>query len=361
MKLNILHLQTELNITCGISKTIFTLIDKTKNSHNYFIATFGGDGFERFIDIGIQPIILKNKRENLFNFPVIIYKVYKICKKNQIDIIHAHHRYFDLVAFFVSKLIKIKTITSVHSFVKGRKRLSYKSEILIACSYAIKNHLINYFKVKENKINVIYNFVDKSEIRISINKMELKRELLIPEEKTIIGFIGRFDNEEKGIDVLIKALNEISKVYSNIFLLLVGSGKDEKIIYNELSKSNFDYKILGAQLNIYDYYNLMDIFVLPSRIEPLGIVILEAGIMSKVVIGCNTGGIREIIQDNKDGFLFEPGNHLDLKNTIIRTLTEYESATKMGINLRQKVLANYSVEHGILSYERAYKNLIIHE
>lgn len=356
--MNILHLQIELNITCGISKTIFTLIDRSKDNHNYFIATFGGDGFERFIDIGIQPILLKNKRENLFNLPVVIYKVYKICKVNQIDIIHAHHRYFDLIAFIASKLIKIKTITSVQSFVKGRQKFSYKSEILVACSFAIKNHLINYFKVNENKIQVIYNFVDLSKVRISKIKMELKRELKIPEGKTIIGYVGRFNIYEKGIDVLINALNETSKIKSDIFLLLVGSGKDENIIYKNLSKSNFDYKILGPQINIYDYFNIIDIFVLPSKIEPFGIVVLEAGLMKKPVIGSEIGGITEIIENNKNGLLFESGNNNELSKLILFLINNENKAKNFGENLYQKVLRDYSVEKGISNYENSYRKLI---
>ena len=54
--------------------------------------------------------------------------------------------------------------------------------------------------------------------------------------------------------------------------------------------------LLSSKENIYDYYNIMDLVVLPSRIEPFGIVVIEAGMMNKPFIGSNVDGIAEIIE-----------------------------------------------------------------
>ncbi len=358
-KINILHLQPELNKTCGVSKTIYYITKYHNDGFEHFILTFGGDNFKRFKDEKIYVRLLKSYKSELFSLCVNTLEVIRFCRKYKINIIHAHHRYFDFIAFFISKFIKIKTITSVDSLVNSWKILSYKSKILIACSNAVKNHLENYFGVEETKIYVINNFINVSEIVLSFNPTSLKKELGIPEGKVIIGYICRLDIREKGIDILIKSLVEIRKVKSNIFLLLVGGGKDEGIIRKNLIRSNLDYLILGPQENIFDYYNLIDVFVLPSNIESFGIVVLEAGLMKKPVVGSNTGGIRETIKDNNEGFLFEQGNHIDLIDKIFKILNDFEYALVMGQNLNKKVLDRYTSEKGISKYEKVYKELLL--
>jgi len=89
-----------------------------------------------------------------------INQIIKKCKKENIDILHAHNRYFDFLAFLVSKIITIKRITSVHSKVYHKKWLSYKSPKLIAASNSVRNHLINNFNIPVGKIVVINNFID---------------------------------------------------------------------------------------------------------------------------------------------------------------------------------------------------------
>lgn len=358
-KINILHLQNHLNISCGVSKTIYLIVKNTLPHFNHSIICFGGDGFSRFESKNIEPLILKEKNNSIFGFIIHLFQLHSFCKKNKINIIHSHHRYFDLLAFLISKKLNIKTVTSVHSKVYNRKFISYKSDKLIACSNSIKEHLINNYKINERRIKVIPNTVDPKDLILTKTKTELINKLNIPNGKFIIGYFGRLDFKEKGIDILLEAFLNLSKVNIDLFLLLVGSGEDENKIIEFITQNGVRAKVMSSQKDIFNYYQLLDVLILPSRIETFGIVIIEAGMMTKTVIASNVDGIPELLTHKENGLLFESCNVEELKEQIIKIYNDRKFGERLAKNLNKKVLASYTVDKIIPQYEKLYTELLL--
>lgn len=354
---NILHLQTNINLSCGVSKTIYLIAKNTSSQFKHHILCFGGDGFSRFESIYIKPIILKKYNNSVFGFVIHCIKLYTLCKEKQINIIHSHHRYFDLLAFLISRLLKIKTVTSVQSKVFNHQFISYKSDLLIACSNAIKNHLIKNFKIDGNRIKVIYNSVDPTEVVLTKTKTELLSLLEIPTNKFIIGYFGRLDFKEKGIDILLKAFHNLSKVNKDLFLLLVGNGADENQILEFITQNKLKAKVINSKEDIFNYYQLLNLFVLPSRTDPFPLVMLEAGLSKITLICSNVDGIPELINNEKDGLLFESGNSIDLQNKILKIYSDKNFTDQLARNLHTKILQSYTVKSVIPQYENMYRSL----
>jgi len=254
--------------------------------------------------------------------------------------------------------LSVKTITSVQSKVYGNKIISYKADMLIPCSNFIKEHLIKNFNIKEERLRVIYNSVDQSEAFTLRPKEEIMNELNILSDNFIIGYLGRLDYSEKGIDILLEAFRLLSETNKNIFLLLIGNGKDENEIKSFISAHQLNAKVFNSKKDIFNYYQLIDLFVLPSRIEPFGIVIIEAGIMKVPVIASNVDGIPELIEHEVNGLLFESGNVHDLKAKIIRVMNNPELARGYARNLYRKVNDSFTIERTIPLYEQIYQDVI---
>ncbi len=356
-RINILHLQNHLNISCGVSKTIYLIVKNSSQKFNHQIACFDGDGFSRFDTSNIKPLVLKDFNNSLFRFLIHFIKLYSFCKQNEINIIHSHHRYFDLLAFLISRILKVKTVTSVHSKVYNHKLFSYKSEILIACSNLIKDHLNKYFGINEDRIKVIHNAVDPSEFVITKTKRKLIKELDIPDDKFIIGYFGRLDYMEKGVDILLNSCLNLSEIKEDVFLLLIGNGVDESKIKLFINQNKLNAKVINSREDIYNYYQLLDMFVLPSRIEPFGIVMIEAGIMKIPFVGSSVDGIAELIENETDGLLFESGNSDDLVNKILKIYNDKKYAYQLAENLYRKVLGGYTVQNIIPKFEKLYFSL----
>lgn len=347
----IIILQTYLNISCGITRIIELLLKNSTYSSEMIVLTYGGDNTKLLSSKGIQSY------DNAFRLYLGLIKLLFSSKRNKV-VVHSFHRSFDFFSFLLKKIFsRISTITSAQSKVWGKKIFSYKADLIIACSNAIKSHLINYFGTNQDKISVIYNFIDPQLIE---NSLDTKETIKIEGTKgrLIIGFVGRFDKEEKGIDILLKSFIKIFERNNDAALFFIGSGKDENIISKY--KNTYDLPIykVQAQDNVYTYLNKIDILVLPSRVEPFGIVIIEAGYMKKPVIASNVDGIPEIIDDGINGLLFTPEDHVDLSNKIISLINDKDKAKILGEKLHQKVINNFTADVIVPQYEKLYSSIL---
>lgn len=356
--MNILHLQKEINLACGVTKTIYLIVKNTDKSYRHHIICLGGDGLIRFERIGFFLIVIHYNRFSVSGAIKIFFYLLKFCKKNKIDIIHSHHRYFDFLSSIVGKYLKIKTVMSVQSKVYGLRFFSYKSDLLIACGETIKKHLINYFKINPRRIKVIHNFVDLDEVNINIPNSDLRNKLGICTDSFALGFFGRLNKREKGLDLLLESFKILIKRYEKLHLILVGDGEDKRYVENFINNNNLKIKLVSSSENIFDYYNLCNIIVLPSRIDPFPLVLLEAGLMKKPFIGSNVDGISEVIENNENGILVRPENVNELVEAISFLIENESKAKELGENLYKKITSEFTADIIIPQYEALYSELL---
>jgi glycosyltransferase involved in cell wall biosynthesis len=283
--------------------------------------------------------------------------IYKFCKKNKIEIIHSHHRYFDLLAYLVSKLYRVKTVTTVHSKVLGKKLFSYKADRFIAVSNTIREHIIRNFGVNNSKITVINNFVDQSELPAKFPVKDLKEKPGIPVNKFILTFLGRL-SKEKGIDVLLRTFKNLQNEFTDLVLLLIGDGEEKSFVQDFIRQNNLNVKLIEPVENIFDYYNISDIIVLPSRVDPFPVVMLETGMMTKPFIASKVDGISEFIEDKINGLLITPENEEELYNAVKDLINNPALRRHVAENLHLKVMTNYTTKSIIPIYKKFYESLL---
>lgn len=356
--MNILHLHTELNLACGITRTIYQIVNNSSQEFKHHIISLGGNALNRFEPIKNNIKVESLNRHSVLGTVRLFFILLNYCKKNSIQIVHSHHRYFDTLVRFLKPFTKVKAVTSVQSKVFGSKILSYKSDILIACSSSIKNHLINTFKIDENRIKVVYNAVDLVSVKNLSENERFKNEINIDINKFIIGYVGRIDFKEKGVDILLTAFWELTKLVPDLHLLMVGEGQNNSEVVRFCEENKINTTLLPAQENIFDFYNVMDLVVLPSRVDPFPLSMLETGLMHKPFIGSKVDGIDELIEHEKTGLLFESGNANDLKIQILRILNGSMIVNNLAENLNKKVLDSYTVDKIIPQYEEIYLDVL---
>ncbi len=337
-KVNILHISPDFNYSCGVSKYVFLLFEelgKREDLHLFFL-TNKGDSLNRLNGLNVKVNFLNFERgdKNPFVFIFNYFRLKKFCTENKIEIIHTHHRYPELLAFFVGKFLGIKTLTTVHSLVDGWKYLSFKSDKIIAVSKAVERHLIEKYKVNKEKITQIYNFVKPFDPPKKEEISSLKEKLGIQEDEKVLLFIGRI-GYTKGSDILISAFEKISTKYPSLRLLMIGNVESDELKESIMKNDRIIY--LTPTSNIYNYYHLCDIVALPSRVEPLGYVMLEAGVAKKSFIGSKVGGIAEFIEDGIDGLLAYPGDENNLVEKVEQLLNDNRLSQMLGLNLFTKV------------------------
>jgi glycosyltransferase involved in cell wall biosynthesis len=353
--MNILHLTKDYQYLNGIT-TFIKFLSLNDNLNKHFIAS-------NYITIDnennqSQNIIRHVLPVDAFQFVKNIKQVVSICKENKIDIIHSHHRYYDLLAYIVSKFIEIKTVTTVHSKVFGKKLISYKADNIVAVGESIKSHLIDYFGIDEKRITVINNFIDPNAIKITKDAKEIKNELRIGGSKFIIGFAGRFDIKEKGIDILLKVSADIIDKNKNVIFIFIGDGVDKDYLINETRNFKENFRIVETKNDIYNYMQIFDLFVLPSRIDPFPLVMLEAAYLQIPFIGSNVDGIAEFVNNNVNGLLFAPENVKELISKISALIYNIDKRTKLAENLHRKVMGKFTADVIIPQYDILYETLL---
>ncbi len=198
------------------------------------------------------------------------------------------------------------------------------------------NNWLKHFNIEAS--GVLYNSVPEEAYEKFKNQEYIKNK---KDNKVYIAYIGRII-KEKGVELLLDTIVELSKDYKTLELYIAGDGpKLEE--YKAKYKSNnihFEGKISYEQ--VMSLCNQIDIFIHPSMYpEGLPTSILESGLMRCAVIATDRGGTKEVINDSKYGLIMEE-NKESLKENLKSLLDNKEKIEIMKNNLQERILNNFT-------------------
>ena len=223
------------------------------------------------------------------------------------------------------------------------------------------------YSSKDNLAQVVYDGIDAQEFRVNYdNKTNVFSKYLNKDNETFkIINIGNL-SELKSQHLLLEALSTGILKSINIRVFLIGDVHFKKDIkYKErllnfinANKLNDKVFLLGFKRNIGDFINYSDLLVhCPTIEEGLGLVILEAFSFGKIVIGTNIGGIPEMINNGKNGFLCDV-NKNDLAEKIFYVYSNKDKLEFIRNNAIKTVEKKFSLKVKVNKTERIYKDLL---
>jgi glycogen(starch) synthase len=180
-------------------------------------------------------------------------------------------------------------------------------------------------------------------------------------------FVGRLE-KRKGIDVLLKAIPSIVKKFPNAKFNIVGDDsipnntsstyrKEFETTHKSLCGTNVFFHGKVDESTLRNHYSECDIFVAPSRFESFGLIYVEAMMFGKPVIGCNAGGIPEVVSDNETGLLALPGDEPSLTSALVKLLEHPEHRVLLGTKGRQRYESHFSAQKMAASSAELYQSL----
>ncbi len=236
-----------------------------------------------------------------------------------------------------------------------------RADALRAVSLGIKQKLTNH-KIKK-PIAVIPTPVNLENFKTPDPQTVVSIKNQFPGQKIIL-WTGRL-SVEKNLSFLVSSFAKIAAKYPSVVLLLAGSGPEKTKIEQLVASLKLAgrVKLLG-QTNyqlLLNYFHAADIFVLPSRHESFGKVLVEAGASGKPSVASATTGAKEVIIDGQTGFLFPVNNSKKFINHILTLLNDENLAHQMGAAAYQSVWQKYDWSASLKNVVAYWQKIVAHK
>ena len=263
--------------------------------------------------------------------------------KHNIDLVHTHGVRANLVARTAAKQAGLPVVTTFHSVLRYDYDSIYKALIAkyltkatnkytdryIAISGAIKEE-IKALGVPEELITVIHNGLDTSRYLLTLNPEVIKSQLGLDPELPTVSMIARL-HPVKGHQYFLQAARKILDRGIKAQFLIIGEGNYRSQIEKWIKELSLQDKVFipGYYTPIENIYRVSDLLAVPSLMEGLGLVVLEAMYFKVPVVASNIGGIQEIIRHGENGLLVEPKDVPALADAISTLIQDRELALRL--------------------------------
>lgn len=289
------------------------------------------------------------------------------------DIVHAHHFGSGYAASLLKKYDGTPYVLTVHLVPSASSlsspipvyRLMYKKALENAATVISVSEYVKQKVKKELGCDsiVIPLSVDAQKFHPVQDKRALKLSMGIP-DVPLICMVSSLEDRRKRAHMLIKAMPSILRSVSDARLVLAGNARPDTIGYlmglaDELGVK--EHVTITGRLDdaaIKNYLAIADAFVLPSKEEAGGLVVLEAMASAAPVICSDSGGIPEYFKGGQNGLLFDPNSVDDLADKVSSLLLDPRKALAMGQKARELAISKYSWGQAVKQYTAVYESAV---
>ena len=323
---------------------------------------------------GIEPLSVPELRRelNLLNDIISFYKIYKFIKREKPNIVHTHTAKAGTIGRLAAKLAGTSLI--VHTFhghifhgyfspLKTKffllieRMLANITDKIIVISEKQKSEIKRYLHLdSENKLALIplgFNLVEFLE---DDKADTVRTELNIPREALVIGIVGRL-TAVKNHKMFLAVAKEIKKIPEKIVkFVIVGDGelKDELVLLSKELGIQRDVIFTGWKKELASLYRAIDIIGLTSLNEGTPVSLIEALASARPVVATDVGGVRDVVEDGKSGFIVPANDIGAFSEAVISLLNDKDKRERFGLYGRGAVKDKHSRNKLIKAIENLY-------
>lgn len=319
---------------------------------------------------GIPLFVLDRMKTKQFDIP-LVFKILRLLKKERFDILHAHLYHSGLYGRLAARLIPVarrpKLLLTLHNiYPKRRPRrhwinrvLSGWTDAVIAVSADVRESILLNDRLDPEKVKVVENGIDIERFKHSMDQKTARQRIGLPDAGPLIGCVARL-TEQKGHVYLLRAFSELQKKYPAAKLLLAGDGVLRNPLIEEATRLGISGAVsfMGTRSDVPEILSALDVFVLPSLWEGLGLAAAEAMAAGVPVVGTRVPGLRGLIIPDKTGLMVEPADWAALAKAILAILETPSKARSLAAEARQYVDRNYSIEAHVRRLETLYEEVL---
>jgi len=364
--MKILHVSTPLSWRGGEQQAAFLMMAlKTAGSEVAVVCPDGSVLAGKMKEAGIPTFTYSTR--GLLDLS-LAKKIASTCRDTNFDIIHTHDSHAHSAAVLSATLFgnttpivvsrRVDFPVSNHLFSSWK--YNHASVKKIICVSEMIRKITEPSIKDKSKLGVVHSGIAVSAYAFTPDENPLRKELSIQAEEKIIGNFSALADHKDYPTFLSTALALIESGYPFHFVI-AGTGTEERMIKTFIREHHLENKIhlLGFRKDIPALMKSLDLFLITSRTEGLGTIVLEAFAAGVPVVATSAGGIPELVEDGKTGLLASIGDTDGLRNAVLRIFEKPELRNTLVSNARQKV-KNFSfqatAEKTVKVYEEVLKS-----
>ena len=348
-----------LNITSQNRDTDFW-VGALNNQHNPHLEII-----QEAQKLGLKTAIFDSRIQADFK---TVYSIKKFLKDNNIHILHTHNYKSDIMGFLATRFTRVKWVATNHVWHSTDKKLRFYEAIdafvlkfaatVFTVSREIKDDLLRK-GFQENKIHVIHNGIAVSQFGDASARKNLRYSWNVSEQDALLAIVGRLA-PEKGHEILFKTLKKVIQEHPSVKCLVVGDGP----LKSKLEAMVLDFGLsghiifTGIRKDMPGVYCACDMMVNTSLIEGLPMTILEAMASRLPIIATKVGAVPQVIKNEKNGILLEPGNPDALFRAIISLANDSSKRQALAQVAYKDVREHFSDRRMSEEYKNFYQKLL---
>jgi glycosyltransferase involved in cell wall biosynthesis len=320
MQMRILHVLNDVTDQGNgiINAAIDLTAGQVEQGHTVAIASAGG-GHEPLLQrLNIKHLPLDQTRRPA-QLMKAVFTLNKHIKDFQPDVVHVHMRTGLLLAWLVTRFTRHPLIAHVQNVHERESALMRLADRVVVCSASVGKSM-QEMGVPQSKIHVVLNAPLLSPRLPSLDSTPAAS-IEHPAIVTVCGMYHR-----KGIADLITAFEQVGSKIKDAHLYMVGNGPEMELFQQQAKACSTSSRIHfeGFQSTPQSYMRAAEIFVLASRRESFGLVLVEARQAGCAVIASNVDGIPEALDEGAAGILFPPSDIPQLAHEMTRLLEDHQ-------------------------------------
>lgn len=372
--LRILYVVTKANWG-GAQRYVFDIATAAQKAGHEVLVVSGMPGklIEELTRAGIATKIIASMERDIKarNELRAFNELFRIVRYYKPDVLHANSSKAGLLGCLVGRLLGVRRIIfTSHGWAFNEQRPMWQKSIIalvhyltvvlshrtICVSFGLQSDA-SWMPGVQHKFVVVHNGIaahtqkERGEARQYLASDMQER---FP-QALWFGTIAEL-HPTKGLDVLIEAFADATQRGIDAVLVIMGEGQEWMHLSKLIEIYDLPKRVVlaGFVPNAIEYLSAIDAFVLPSRSEGLGYVLLEAGIAKKPVIATRVGGIPEIVEDDETGMLVPKNDRAALSEALYTLANDPDQQKRLSDALYAKVTTQFSLEEMVQKTQEEY-------
>jgi glycosyltransferase involved in cell wall biosynthesis len=298
----------------------------------------------------------------------VIWHLARLCRQRRVAIWHGHDYKSNALGLLIRRLWRMRLVTTLHGWtnLSGRVPLyvridkwclpRYEAAICVSEDLVAQCHALG---LPANRVHLVHNAIDTRDYARRRPPSEAKRAWGLDEDALLVGAVGRL-SEEKGFDLLIRAVHRLRQQGLPVVLWIAGEGPArpalERLI-GELGAATY-VRLLGHLADPRGLYEALDLFVLSSYREGLPNVVLEAMALQAPVLATRVAGVPSLVEDGRSGLIVPPGDLPALVRAMERLLADPALRLSLAEEARRRVQTDFSFDRRMAKVAQIYDRLL---